>query len=138
MGIGFQAGGHHMADAATALDAALHDKHGRPPGSRVGPLPHIGANDDVGGTWLENRYPGCGVDTPNLTYTFSFRPNDWSAFFPLRDEIENYLLETARESGLYDRVRFGTKVERAEWLADRNQWQVTVTASGISISSRSG
>ncbi|ABD26888.1 Cyclohexanone monooxygenase [Novosphingobium aromaticivorans DSM 12444] len=85
-------------------------------------------NNEFGGTWWENRYPGCGVDTPNLTYTFSFRPNDWSAFFPLRDEIENYLLETARESGLYDRVRFGTKVERAEWLADRNQWQVTVRA----------
>src|SRR5215831_2890759 len=22
-------------------------------------------NDDVGGTWFENRYPGCAVDTPN-------------------------------------------------------------------------
>jgi 4-hydroxyacetophenone monooxygenase len=86
-------------------------------------------NAEFGGTWWENRYPGCGVDTPNLTYTFSFRPNDWSAFFPLRDEIENYLLDTARASGLYDRVRFGTKVERAEWLADRNQWEVTVLAS---------
>ncbi len=85
-------------------------------------------NHEFGGTWWENRYPGCGVDTPNLTYTFSFRPNDWSAFFPLRDEIENYLLATAREYGLYDRVRFGTKVERAEWLADRNQWRVTVHA----------
>ena len=85
-------------------------------------------NTEFGGTWWENRYPGCGVDTPNLTYTFSFRPNDWSAFFPLRDEIENYLLETARETGLYDRVRFGTKVERAEWLADTNQWEVTVRA----------
>src|SRR5437867_160910 len=85
-------------------------------------------NHEFGGTWWENRYPGCGVDTPNLTYTFSFRPNDWSAFFPLRDEIENYLRATARESGLYDCVRFGTKVERAEWLSDRNQWQVTVRA----------
>ncbi|OZA35120.1 MAG: monooxygenase [Novosphingobium sp. 17-62-9] len=85
-------------------------------------------NTEFGGTWWENRYPGCGVDTPNLTYTFSFRPNDWSAFFPLRDEIENYLLDTARASGLYDRVRFGTKVERAQWLADRNQWEVTAQA----------
>lgn len=83
-------------------------------------------NHEFGGTWWENRYPGCGVDTPYLTYTFSFRPNDWSAYFPLRDEIEDYLLATAQESGLYDRVRFGTKVERAQWLADSNQWQVTV------------
>lgn len=85
-------------------------------------------NHEFGGTWWENRYPGCGVDTPNLTYTFSFRPNDWSAFFPLRDEIQSYLQATARECGLYDRVRFGTKVERAEWLSDRNQWQVTIRA----------
>lgn len=83
-------------------------------------------NEGFGGTWWENRYPGCGVDTPYLTYTFSFRPNDWTAYFPLRDEIENYLRETAQESGLYDHARFGTKVERAEWLSDRNQWQVTV------------
>lgn len=83
-------------------------------------------NDGFGGTWWENRYPGCGVDTPHLTYTFSFRPNDWTAYFPLRDEIENYLRETAQESGLYEHTRFGTKVERAEWLSDRNQWQVTV------------
>lgn len=85
-------------------------------------------NHEFGGTWWENRYPGCGVDTPNLTYTFSFRPNDWTAYFPLRDEIESYLLATAQESGLYDRVRFDTKVERAEWLTDRNQWEVTVRA----------
>jgi 4-hydroxyacetophenone monooxygenase len=85
-------------------------------------------NTEFGGTWWENRYPGCGVDTPNLTYTFSFRPNDWSAFFPLRDEIEGYLLDTARATGLYDRVRFGTKVERARWLAESNQWEVTVLA----------
>lgn len=85
-------------------------------------------NHEFGGTWWENRYPGCGVDTPNLTYTFSFRPNDWTAYFPLRDEIESYLLATAQESGLYDHVRFDTKVERAEWLTDRNQWEVTVRA----------
>lgn len=83
-------------------------------------------NESFGGTWWENRYPGCGVDTPHLTYTFSFRPNDWTAFFPLRDEIEAYLRDTAREAGLYEHARFNTMVERAEWLADSNQWQVTV------------
>ncbi|MGA1723438.1 MAG: NAD(P)-binding protein [Ilumatobacteraceae bacterium] len=25
----------------------------------------IERNADLGGTWFENRYPGCGVDTPN-------------------------------------------------------------------------
>ncbi|MES2494494.1 MAG: NAD(P)/FAD-dependent oxidoreductase [Pseudomonadota bacterium] len=83
-------------------------------------------NEDFGGTWWENRYPGCGVDTPNLTYTFARRPTDWSKYFPLQEEIEGYLLDTAREYGLYDNVEFSTMVDRAEWLADANQWRVTV------------
>lgn len=86
-------------------------------------------NEDFGGTWWENRYPGCGVDTPNLTYTFACRPADWSKYFPLQEEIEKYLLDTAREFGLYDNVDFSTMVDRAEWLADSNQWRVTVRSA---------
>jgi 4-hydroxyacetophenone monooxygenase len=84
-------------------------------------------NEDFGGTWWENRYPGCGVDTPNLTYTFSCNPTDWSQHFPLQGEIEAYLLETARSFDLYKHARFGTKVERAEWIAGDSKWKVTTT-----------
>ena len=84
-------------------------------------------NEDFGGTWFENRYPGCGVDTPSLTYTFSCRPNDWSMYFPLRDEIEGYLLDTAREFGLYDKACFRTHVEEARWNTATDQWDVTIT-----------
>lgn len=90
-------------------------------------------NADFGGTWWENRYPGCGVDTPNLTYTFSSNPADWSQHFPLQGEIEAYLLETARSFGLYDHAQFDTKVERAEWIAADSKWSVTTTkADGAS------
>ena len=34
------------------------------------PFTIIEKNDTVGGTWYENRYPGCGVDTPNHFYSF--------------------------------------------------------------------
>ncbi|WP_447756126.1 flavin-containing monooxygenase [Sphingopyxis fribergensis] len=84
-------------------------------------------NEDFGGTWFENRYPGCGVDTPSLTYTFSCRPNDWSKYFPLRDEIEDYLLATAREYGLAARAQFNSKVESARWDDDADQWEVVVS-----------
>ncbi|MBL8646775.1 MAG: NAD(P)/FAD-dependent oxidoreductase, partial [Sphingosinicella sp.] len=83
-------------------------------------------NTQFGGTWWENRYPGCGVDTPNLTYTFSFRGADWTKYFPLRDEISSYLVETATEYGLYDRVSFETMVQKAEWIESENRWSVTV------------
>lgn len=29
-------------------------------------------NEDIGGTWLENRYPGCACDVPSHAYTFNF------------------------------------------------------------------
>lgn len=86
-------------------------------------------NEDFGGTWFENRYPGCGVDTPSLTYTFARRPNDWSKYFPLRDEIEEYLLGTARHFGLYANTRFNTRVETARWNEQMGKWDVSIIAS---------
>lgn len=86
-------------------------------------------NSEFGGTWWENHYPGCGVDTPNLTYTFSSRPTDWLKYFPPQTEIEAYLVETAREYGLYDNVTFGARAQRAEWVEGRNQWAVSVAGA---------
>jgi len=34
-------------------------------------------NEDVGGTWLENRYPGVGCDVPSHAYQYS------KFFFPM-------------------------------------------------------
>jgi cation diffusion facilitator CzcD-associated flavoprotein CzcO len=37
---------------------------------------------DVGGTWRDNRYPGCACDVPSHLYSFSFAPNpDWTRAF---------------------------------------------------------
>ncbi len=36
------------------------------------PYTIVEKNDELGGTWYVNRYPGCGVDTPNHSYSFSF------------------------------------------------------------------
>ena len=84
-------------------------------------------NSDFGGTWWENRYPGCGVDTPNLTYTFSFAANDWSRYFPLQREILGYLQNTARRYGLKKHVSFEHAVKRARWDEEAAQWEVLVT-----------
>lgn len=29
-------------------------------------------NEDIAGTWLENRYPGCACDIPSHAYTYNF------------------------------------------------------------------
>src|SRR5690606_7156857 len=60
-------------------------------------IPHtvIEKNGEVGGTWWENHYPGAGVDTPNHIYSYSFAKADWSRYFALRDEIQDYFVRVA-------------------------------------------
>jgi len=44
--------------------------------------------DDVGGTWRDNRYPGCACDVPSRLYSFSFAQNpSWSREFAPAEEI---------------------------------------------------
>lgn len=36
-------------------------------------------NPSIGGTWYENKYPGCGCDIPSVNYQFSWAPSsEWS------------------------------------------------------------
>lgn len=86
----------------------------------------IEKNDDVGGVWKENHYPGAGVDTPNHLYSFSFMPYDWPKYFALRDDLHGYLKAVAREFELAPFIRLGTRVELAEWQEDTQRWQVRV------------
>jgi 4-hydroxyacetophenone monooxygenase len=78
----------------------------------------------VGGTWLENRYPGCGVDTPSALYSFTFAPQDWSMYFALRDELKSYFEHVADERGLNDRIRFDTEATSAFFDPDSQTWAV--------------
>ena len=70
-------------------------------------------NADVGGTWLENAYPGAGVDTPSHLYSYSFAPRRWSTHFGKRDEVLAYLRDVADAHDLREVIRFGTEVASA-------------------------
>jgi 4-hydroxyacetophenone monooxygenase len=93
-------------------------------------------NQDVGGTWFENRYPGCAVDTPNHFYQFSFEPNnDWSHYFSQQPSIREYLSGCADKFGVRERIRFGCEVEAAHWQEDRAKWVLTSRAADGNVSS---
>lgn len=92
-------------------------------------------NDDVGGGWYENTYPGAGVDTPSHLYSYSFHPRDWSTHFGKRDEVQAYLRDVADTHGLRERIRFGTEVVGADWDDERGTW-TTRTADGAVFTSR--
>jgi len=82
-------------------------------------------SDDVGGTWLDNRYPGCGVDTPSYLYTYSFLPNDWSTFFGRRDDVWKYFADVAQRLKICDNITFGVEVKSAKYDAGEHEWIVS-------------
>jgi 4-hydroxyacetophenone monooxygenase len=89
------------------------------------PYTIIEKNPDVGGTWLENRYPGCGVDTPCHFYSYSFEPNpEWSSFFAKRDEILQYAFHCADKYGIRDSIRFNEEVIDARYDEANSVWRV--------------
>lgn len=92
-------------------------------------------NQDVGGSWYENTYPGAGVDTPSHLYSYSFAPRDWSTHFGKRDEVEQYLRDVADTYDLRAVTRFGTEVTSASYDEDTATWTVR-TDDGLEIASR--
>lgn len=89
------------------------------------PYTVVEKNEGVGGTWYENRYPGCRVDVGNHFYCYSFAPNDgWTRFFATHEELQAYFEGCADRFGVRPRIRFGTEVVRAAWDDEARAWQV--------------
>ncbi|KAH7021896.1 hypothetical protein EDB80DRAFT_744547 [Ilyonectria destructans] len=91
-------------------------------------------NSDVGGTWLENRYPGVACDVPAHIYTFSFEPNpDWSSLYASGQEIWEYIKRTTKKYNLDERVQFNSKVVSSIWDDQIGKWKVKVNQNGTII-----
>ncbi len=90
----------------------------------------IEKNDDVGGTWFENCYPGCRVDNPNHNYSYSFaQRHDWPFHFSTQDVLLEYFRGAADAFGLRPHIRFGTEVVSATWSEEDREWAVVVRAA---------
>ncbi|NIL96772.1 MAG: NAD(P)-binding domain-containing protein [Planctomycetales bacterium] len=87
-------------------------------------------SDEVGGTWLDNSYPGCGCDVPSILYSYSFAPKcDWSRKFSPQSEILGYFRQCADRFDVRRHIRFDTSVTAASWDAESLQWRIE-TARG--------
>jgi cation diffusion facilitator CzcD-associated flavoprotein CzcO len=92
--------------------------------------------DDIGGTWRDNTYPGCGCDIPAPLYSFSFAQRArWSRLFAGQPEILDYLHEVAARYGVTRHIDFATKVISARWQESRQCWAVQ-TSSGTVLECR--
>lgn len=94
----------------------------------------IEKNDSVGGTWYENSYPGCGVDTANHFYSYSFDNNhDWDRVFAKRDEIYAYIRRNSDAHQIERNIRFNEEVSSLVWDDAAALWRVeTRGRNGVS------
>ena len=87
-------------------------------------------NTGAGGTWFLNRYPGCGVDTPNHSYSYSFGPRHrWSRYFSRREEVHAYVAKVVEEFDLEPHIRLTTELKGSQWNEKEQCW-VSVLESG--------
>ena len=94
------------------------------------PFVIIEKNHDVGGTWLENTYPGARVDVSNAFYSYSFaQKNDWPKHFSTQEILLDYFRDCAGEYGVREHIRFNTEVLSAEFSDDRCTWALRLRTS---------
>ncbi|KAI2893055.1 hypothetical protein CBS76997_1774 [Aspergillus niger] len=84
-------------------------------------------NPELGGTWFENRYPGCACDVPSHTYQLSFESwTEWSHFFSGSEEILEYWKRVAQKYNVRKHIRFNRRCVEARWHDTRSLWTVQV------------
>ena len=84
-------------------------------------------DDDLGGTWYRNRYPGARFDSESYTYGYSFSREvldewHWKERFSPQPENLRYLNFVADKFGLRAHMRFNAQVERMDWSEPDRTW----------------
>ncbi|KAH8726481.1 hypothetical protein GQ44DRAFT_726051 [Phaeosphaeriaceae sp. PMI808] len=84
-------------------------------------------NHDIGGTWLENRYPGCACDIPSVNYQFTWKIQPWIHYYSYSSEIWEYLKSIERENDFINKyIKLRHCIEHVEWDDTAGIWRVKV------------
>ncbi|MGV0797554.1 NAD(P)/FAD-dependent oxidoreductase, partial [Mycolicibacterium elephantis] len=83
--------------------------------------------ENVGGTWLFNRYPGARCDIESIEYSYSFSEEIqqewvWTETMPAQPEIEAYLNFVAERLDLRRDIEFNTQVVAMRFDDDAAAW----------------
>lgn len=80
---------------------------------------------EVGGTWRENRYPGCACDVPANLYSFSFAQNpEWSRKYARQGEILEYLKKTTQNFNMDEYLRYNSEVSELRFDEKEGIWHI--------------
>ncbi|MEM9201256.1 MAG: NAD(P)/FAD-dependent oxidoreductase [Actinomycetota bacterium] len=90
------------------------------------------ADEDLGGTWYRNRYPGARFDSESYTYGYSWSQEvldrwHWKERFSPQPETLRYLNFVAETHDLRRHMRFGRRVASMTWIEDQRHWAVVTT-----------
>jgi cyclohexanone monooxygenase len=85
----------------------------------------------VGGTWYDNRYPGCEVDVHSHAYSFSFLKYDWKRTHATQPELLAYAEHVVERFGLTPHLRLNTRVTDLVWEESTSTYTLS-TADGDS------
>ena len=82
-------------------------------------------NDDIGGTWYENKYPGSRVDIANHFYSYSFEENNlWSEHFSQQPELLGYFKKCFQKYDIQKHTHFNTQVISMDFDELTGLWSV--------------
>src|ERR1700752_2887964 len=89
--------------------------------------------ENVGGTWLFNRYPGARCDIESIEYSYSFSEEIqqewvWTESMPAQPAIEAYLNFVADRLDLRRDIQFDTKVVAMAFDERAAAWVVSTEA----------
>jgi cyclohexanone monooxygenase len=87
------------------------------------------ADDEVGGVWNFNRYPGARCDVESFDYSYRFSPEleqewRWSERYATQPEVLRYINHVADRFDLRRDIVFGAQVSRANYDERRALWNV--------------
>ena len=86
----------------------------------------VDKNPEIGGTWYENTYPGCQVDSANHLYNYIFAPeHQWPGHYSGQAELFEYFKGVVEDYNLRQHMRLGIEVEQAVYNEDEKSWTVT-------------
>jgi cation diffusion facilitator CzcD-associated flavoprotein CzcO len=84
--------------------------------------------DDLGGTWHVNRYPGAAVDICSMSYQYWFEPNpQWTRLYAKGPELKRYADHVAAKYDVRRHIRFHTCAQEAIWDEDGKVWRVSLS-----------
>lgn len=86
--------------------------------------------NELGGTWRDNTYPGAECDIPSALYSYSFEHNsEWEFKWSGQAQILKYQQDVATKYDLHRHMKFGQSVIKMVYNESTHQWLIT-TAEG--------